>query len=321
MNSQGADPGDPAVSVVIAAYNRSYVLRHAIQSVLDSTFTDWELIVVGDHCTDDTEACVAAFGDRRIRFVNLTVNTGDQSGPNNAAVGLARGRYVAFLNQDDLYFPHHLAAGVAMLDASDADLVLAPCLFAHPQQDGDYATFDSFGICGVAGRRGYDPFEFYSASSWMFRRPLAQRIGPWPHPNSVFVTTSQAWLFRAWRARAVLRGLPRVGVMVVFSGQRKSSYATRDDREHDALAKRLREDSLFRAEAVDKAAVLAREDRMEVRRHQPLRNFAISLSYPMHAGLISLGVHPMSLENFVRHGGRGGFMRWHRAYTKSHALG
>jgi len=55
----------PTVSIIIATYNRSRVLRHAIESVRNSRFADWELIVVGDACTDDTAACVAAFGDPR----------------------------------------------------------------------------------------------------------------------------------------------------------------------------------------------------------------------------------------------------------------
>ena len=92
-------------------------MRHAIESVRNSRFADWELIVVGDACTDDTAACVAAFGDPRIRFVNLPERCGDQSGPNNHGVALSRGRYVAFLNHDDFYLPDHLATCVAALDA------------------------------------------------------------------------------------------------------------------------------------------------------------------------------------------------------------
>src|SRR4051812_41373880 len=94
----------PLVTVINATYNRSRVLAHAVESVRRSTLQDWELIVVGDHCTDDSAAVVAACADARVRFVNLPRNTGEQSGPNNEGVRLARGRYLAFLNHDDLYF-------------------------------------------------------------------------------------------------------------------------------------------------------------------------------------------------------------------------
>src|SRR5690242_87460 len=102
----------PLVSVIIATYNRSQPLGHAVQSVLDSTFTDWELIVIGDSCTDDTAQCMAAYTDARIRFVNLPDRCGDQSGPNNHGVAISRGRYLAFLNHDDYYLPDHLATCV-----------------------------------------------------------------------------------------------------------------------------------------------------------------------------------------------------------------
>ena len=72
-----------SISIITATYNRSNLLAYAINSVLRSTYEDWELIVVGDACTDDTESVVNAFGDPRIQFYNLEENFGEQSGPNN----------------------------------------------------------------------------------------------------------------------------------------------------------------------------------------------------------------------------------------------
>src|SRR4051812_42918921 len=76
----------PAVSIVVATYNRSNVLELAIASVVAQTFTDWELLVVGDACTDDSEQVVESFADPRIVWTNLAVNHGDQSGPSNHAM-------------------------------------------------------------------------------------------------------------------------------------------------------------------------------------------------------------------------------------------
>ncbi len=95
--------GVPLVSIITATYNRSNVLCYAIDSVLRQTVTDWELLVIGDACTDDTEQIVAAIGDPRVRFFNLEKNVGEQSGPNNAGVRLAHGKSLAFLNHDDLW--------------------------------------------------------------------------------------------------------------------------------------------------------------------------------------------------------------------------
>jgi glycosyltransferase involved in cell wall biosynthesis len=82
----------PVVSVIMATYNRSNVLCYAIESVLWQTFKEWELWIVGDACTDDTATVVASFKDKRIHFVNLPVNTGEQSGPNNEGVKRSTGR-------------------------------------------------------------------------------------------------------------------------------------------------------------------------------------------------------------------------------------
>ena len=65
----------PCVSIVVATYNRSNVLALALRTVLWQTVTDWELLVIGDACTDDSAAVVGAAGDSRVRWINLPVNT------------------------------------------------------------------------------------------------------------------------------------------------------------------------------------------------------------------------------------------------------
>lgn len=82
----------PLVSVIVATYERSNVLRLTIECVLRSSFADWELLVIGDACTDDSSEVVASFCDPRISFTNLARNVGEQSGPNNAGCAMARGR-------------------------------------------------------------------------------------------------------------------------------------------------------------------------------------------------------------------------------------
>ena len=306
----------PTLSIVVATYNRSQVLRHAIRSVVESTFADWELIVVGDACTDDTGTCVESFADPRIRFVNLPVNCGDQSGPNNHGVSLARGRYIAFLNHDDLYLPDHLATCVAALDGGGADLVWVPFALANVRADAEIGDIPcTFTLGGVPATHGYTPFSFYSASSWVFRRELAQRVGPWPSVDRLFVTTSQAWLFRAWRAGASLRFLPKVGVVVVSSGMRAGSYAKRESAEHEALVRWMTRDPRARERIVEEAAVSAVMWQVSRVYHAPWTNAARAILHPIYTLLISAGIHPVSLHLAWRYGRRGGFMRWHRRFT------
>ncbi|MEX2567701.1 MAG: glycosyltransferase family A protein [Cyclobacteriaceae bacterium] len=95
----------PLISIIIATYDASHLLKYAIKSALDSDYDNFELLVIGDCCTDDTEQCVASFEDSRIRFYNLEKNSGQQATPNNYGLKKAKGKYIAFLNQDDLFFP------------------------------------------------------------------------------------------------------------------------------------------------------------------------------------------------------------------------
>lgn len=306
----------PAVSVVVATYNRSRVLRHALASVVASTLDDWELVVVGDACTDDSEEVVRSFGDPRVRWENLPANCGDQSGPNNRGVALARGRSVAFLNHDDVYLPTHLEKAVAFLDATGADLAWVPALVADPPGEGAEAGGPGrFHLEGVPPASGWSPWAFYSASSWVFRRELAERVGEWPSPRECWVTPSQAWLFRAHRAGADLRFLPDAGVIVVWSGKRRGSYARAESPEHDALAMALAADPRFLERAFASAALSAASLQVEGVHHRAWKGLGRFLLQPVYSALSAAGVHPASLHMMLRHGGRGGFIRDHRRFT------
>lgn len=309
-------PVTPTVSVIIATYNRSRVLRHAIESVRNSRYSDWELIVVGDACTDDTAACVAAFDDSRIRFVNLPERCGDQSGPNNHGIALSRGRYVAFLNHDDFYLPDHLSACVATLEAGDADFVWAPCAIASPRSGSPDGPPLSFTLEAVPLDGVYTPLATYYASCWMFRRELADRVGPWRLPGKMFVVPSQDWLFRAWRSGAKLQFLRSAGVVVVSAGAREGSYLEADSSEHERLAQWFCEDADYRAKILEDAAINEAAKFLLVRRHSKLFWLVrCALARPIYALSLMAGIHPGSATMMLNYGGRGGFVRYLRKRT------
>jgi glycosyltransferase involved in cell wall biosynthesis len=106
----------PRVSITIPTYNCARFLGQAIRSALSQTYTDYEIVVVDDGSTDDTREVLAEFGDR-IRYVYQP--NGGLSSARNLAVSQARGELIAYLDADDLWYPHRLEAGVAFLDAHE----------------------------------------------------------------------------------------------------------------------------------------------------------------------------------------------------------
>jgi teichuronic acid biosynthesis glycosyltransferase TuaG len=112
----------PTVSVVVPSYNAAATLGDTIASVLAQTFTDFEVIVVDDCSTDSTLEVVRAIAERdsRVRTVRLPRNKGGPAGPRNEGVRQARGRWIAFLDADDIWHPKKLECQLAVLEQTGA---------------------------------------------------------------------------------------------------------------------------------------------------------------------------------------------------------
>lgn len=103
----------PLFSVVIPVYNRAGSLGSALASVRAQSCMDFEVIVVDDGSRDDPAAVVEGLSDQRIRVVRQD-NRG-ATAARNRGIDLARGRYIAFLDSDDVFLPHHLATMAGFL--------------------------------------------------------------------------------------------------------------------------------------------------------------------------------------------------------------
>lgn len=230
----------PRVSIITAAYNRSNVLRYAIASVLRSTVTDWELLVVGDACTDDTAEVVASFNDHRIRFFNLETNTGEQSGPNNAGFRYARGRYISYLSQDDLWLPDHLEKNIDAIQCSEADGVFS--LGIVSVRDGKSV------LQGVMPAGCYDPLygRGAAATQWLLKREMLEDLGGWRYFREIHLPPSQDLLFRAWKAGKRLVMVPCATAIIIPSGLRDNAYANLDFEENKRYFNRICTEHDFR---------------------------------------------------------------------------
>jgi glycosyltransferase involved in cell wall biosynthesis len=111
--ARGTTSVTPRISVVIPTYNRVDYLAQAIDSVLQQTLHDYEVIVVDDGSTDDTPDLVASYGDR-VRYV--PTKNGGCAHARNVGMAVARGEQLAFLDSDDLLYPYMLEIEARLLD-------------------------------------------------------------------------------------------------------------------------------------------------------------------------------------------------------------
>ena len=181
MTARDGDPaaGDrppPLVSVVVATFNSRLTLACALDSVRRQSCRDFEVWVVGDACTDGSEAVVAALDDARFHWINLPRNSGSQSGPNNEGLRRARGRFVAYLGHDDLWFPWHLETLVETASTAGASLVHGLGALLGP---------GSIAATGPPRRGATYRGHCVPPTNWLVERALLERVGPWRGPGTI----------------------------------------------------------------------------------------------------------------------------------------
>ncbi len=230
----------PVVSVIIAAYNRSASLHYAVASVLAQSFRDFELLVVGDCCTDDSGSVVRSFGDPRVIWQNLPQNSGNQFAPNNCGLALARGRHVAYLGQDDLWHADHLKTLLAAIEESEADLVFSLTLDVGPP---DMPTRSVVGLCPDGT---YEWSLWAPPSSWLHRRDLIDRIGPWRDYQAILMPTDAEFLNRAFEHGIRIAPVPALTVFKFTSVTRTNSYVNDKGSEQAAWWRRMQADPELR---------------------------------------------------------------------------
>ena len=118
-------PRFPSVSVILPMYNSQRYIESCVRSVLNQTFREFELICVDDCSTDDTLKIVTELAkkDQRIRAVKLPKNSGGASEPRNTGIRLSRGKYISFIDSDDMYTPTALQELVTEAEKFQADVV------------------------------------------------------------------------------------------------------------------------------------------------------------------------------------------------------
>jgi glycosyltransferase involved in cell wall biosynthesis len=247
----------PLVSVIVATYNSRATLACALDSVRQQDFGDFEVWVVGDACTDGSHEAVEALGDPRFQWINLETNSGSQSAPNAEGMRCARGRYVAYLGHDDLWFPWHLSTLVAAIEHDSAGLAEGAGLGEGAALAHGLGVLlgpdEQVRVAGPPPRGMSYARHFVPPTNWLHRRDLLDPAGPagggWRRPEELSCGVDADVLWRIAASGAIITAAPRLTTIkfpspwwkLYAAGSPRPQPAMRDEliRDPHGLAERL----------------------------------------------------------------------------------
>ncbi|WP_369992134.1 glycosyltransferase family 2 protein [Pseudomonas xanthosomatis] len=143
----------PAISIITPSYNAERLIGRTLQSVLEQSWQDWELLVIDDCSKDGTRSVVEGYAarDPRIRLIALDKNNGAPAAPRNIGVGEAKGQWIAFLDADDIWHPEKLALQMAAVKRHPGEF--------YSTQMRDF-TDDSTLVFAPVGSASAEPVSF-----------------------------------------------------------------------------------------------------------------------------------------------------------------
>lgn len=141
------------VSIIMPTYNCGRFIAESINSVLAQTYTNWELLIVDDCSADNTAEVVASFKDPRIHYQRNERNSG-AAVTRNTALRLVKGKYIAFLDSDDLWLPEKLERQIAFMEK----MGYAFTYHEYTEIDEDSMPLGIY----VSGKKHVRPFDMYS---------------------------------------------------------------------------------------------------------------------------------------------------------------
>jgi glycosyltransferase involved in cell wall biosynthesis len=144
MRAIDGNDGSPMVSVIMPAYQVSQYIAAAIESILNQTFTSYEILVVNDG-SPDTQELERVLEPYRERITYIKQSNGGCSAARNAAIRVSRGRYIALLDADDIWEPNYLATHVGILESDTTlDVIYPNATIFGDQPDSGKLFMDCF---------------------------------------------------------------------------------------------------------------------------------------------------------------------------------
>lgn len=124
------------VSVIIPCYNAEKYIAETIESVINQSYHNWELLIVDDCSKDKSEEIIKSYiqKDSRVKYYRTKSNTGTPAEPRNIGIENANGKYIALLDADDLFLPNKLEEQIAFIQENDKDLIFSNSIMIN--EDG-----------------------------------------------------------------------------------------------------------------------------------------------------------------------------------------
>ncbi len=115
------------ISVVTPCYNAAHYIAETIKTVISQTYENWEMLIIDDCSTDNSAEIINYYMslDKRIRYYKTDKASGSPTVPRNIGVMNARGRFIAFLDSDDMWSPEKLLTQVSMFDENNVAIVFS----------------------------------------------------------------------------------------------------------------------------------------------------------------------------------------------------
>lgn len=229
------------VSVILPAYNASNFIVETIQSVLQQTYTDWELIISDDGSTDNTEALVLPFLNQKVRYIKHT-NSGVSLARNRGAA-IATGKYLAFLDADDVLTPDSLEKKVQVLQQQkDIAIVFSDVAIidAHSNMTGELLKGSDEDV--LEHLLLWDRTVIPGPSSFLITREAFDRVGGF---DSDFSTAADQDFFFRVAQQFSCRRIPEVLTLYRKHGSNMHMNIRHMEHDHIAVYKKAARLNLF----------------------------------------------------------------------------
>lgn len=277
----------PLVTVVIATYNRADTLEYAIKSILWQTYTNFELWIIGDRCTDHTEQVVQKYlGDSRVNWYNMPVNSGYQSRPNNEGIKRGTGKYIAYLNHDDIWLPFHLEETVNHIERSGTDFVFSilQWVYSFTYSKPDIPLFPNLPR----------PPE---ATAVVHRRDVVDKIGYWKDIHETYAYPRTEFFRDALKAKLKFEMVPSLTAL---------KFLWDEENYHDVgpqplYMKKIMEEPDYLNRELSKMLIKAYD---ELGRLPSRKRLKTQLNDQVRSALIGLNLDPAKLRFWMGKGGQ-----------------